>query len=550
MKKRLLKILAICSLPLLGLTLMSTGENRFFALSKNLEIYCNAYRAVIEEHAEGADPSRLMRIGMDAMLKSRDPYTNFISEAEMEGYRFLENPNKVGSIGATLAKKDKSLVLDIVYEGFAAQKAGLRPGDVLIEVDGDDVTDKSQEEVDMLIKSAIGSEMNFKFKREGKADLISVKLKMEAVEPKNVPYFGMVSDDIGYVVLTIFTQNAGSNVADAVRDMKSKHPNMKGLILDLRDNGGGLLMEAVDLLNVFVPKNVEVVTIKSKVAEWDKSFRTQGEPVDLDLPVAVLINAHSASASEITCGNIQDLDRGVLVGQRSFGKGLVQNTRDLPYNSKVKITTAKYYIPSGRCIQAVRYDAKGQPVELEDALKTAFKTKNGRTVYDGGGVQPDLKVELEPETPLVKALNEQRVIFDFATIYRNNHDSIAKPREFALTDKDYQDFMTYLKKINFRYESESGKALKKLEDVTKTEHYYQAVNVTLATIANKFEAQKQKDLISSKARIIRDLETEIVGRYYYEGGTAEARLKRDPEVQEAVKLLLDTKRYQAYLAPK
>lgn len=526
---------------------VSTDYNRYFQLAKNIEIYTNSYRLLNDEHTEGVDPSLLMRTGIDAMVGSLDPYTNFISEAEIEKYRFIENPTKVGNIGAELMMRDDQVVIQEIFKDFAAHKAGLLAGDQLLEIDGNDIKGLSLETVKEHARGAIGSKLTLKIKRESEPSPRYVTLSLVAVEPQNVPYYGMLSDGkTAYIILTVFTQNAAANVADALKKLKEKN-DVKGVVLDLRENGGGLLNEAVDIVNLFVPKGLEVVSTKGKVPEWDKSFYTLNPPLDKDIPLVVIINGKSASASEIVSGSIQDLDRGVLLGQRSFGKGLVQNIKEVGFNCKVKITTGKYYIPSGRCIQAVSYK-HGKPVEIPDSLRVAFKTSAGRTVYDGGGIVPDYKMPKEEPTALFKAFEEQHLIFDFVTDYRRRVDSIAPASEFALTEKDFQDFVAFLQKRNFRYDSESGKALKELEAAAAKEQYKPALEKHFPALAAAFEKEKQNDLKKQHDDILHELEIEIVSRYYYESGRAEIRLRHDKEIKAALELLANKERYNKLLS--
>lgn len=530
--------------------LLSTDVNRFYKLARNLEIFSDVYRVVNEDHVEGTDPARLMRIAIDSMLASIDPYTNYISEADMERYRFIDNPTKVGSIGGKLIKHSNgSIVLGELLEGFAAHKAGLRVGDVLLSIDGKSVKTRSLEEIEMFIKGSIGSSIDLEFKRPGASKTMEVSLKLDVTEPKNVPYSGMLDEHTAYVVLTVFTQEASKNIKEALKDLAAKH-EVKRVVIDMRDNPGGLLFEAVDIVNIFTPKATEVVTTKAKVADWDKSYKTNYEPWDINIPLVVLVNKKSASASEIVSGSIQDLDRGIIVGQKSYGKGLVQNVYDIGYNSKLKITTAKYYIPSGRCIQAISYDRYGEPKEVADSLKKAFKTRGGRTVFDGGGVVPDVLIPAQPNPAILQALLDKHMVFDFATDYQTKFDSIAGPQQFALTEKDWQDFMQFLKTRNFVYETASQQALNKLQASAQKEGYLSAIQTQINQLKERFETEKQQDLSRYRSIIVRALETEIVSRYYFESGKAQINLRRDPEVIESLKILADPARYAQILSKR
>ncbi|MCB0640654.1 MAG: PDZ domain-containing protein, partial [Phaeodactylibacter sp.] len=356
----------------------------------NIEIFTNLYKEINTYYVDDLDPSKLMRTGVDAMLESLDPYTNYISESEIEGYRYISE-GRYNGIGAQMDFIRDFATVTETYQDAHADKAGLKPGNQIVAVAGKSAEGKTPEELNEILKGSPGTEIELTVRRPGTDKELTILLQRDEVRVPNVPYHGMVNEDIGYISLTVFTREAGMNVANALRELKQENPQLKGVIFDLRGNGGGLLLEAVNISNSFVPKGELVVTTKGKVQDWDRSFLTQNSPVDQEIPLVVLINNRSASASEIVSGVIQDLDRGVLMGQRSYGKGLVQNTRDIGYNSKVKLTTAKYYIPSGRCIQSVEYQ-DGEPVHIADDKRAKFRTRNGRVVLDGGGVKPDVIV--------------------------------------------------------------------------------------------------------------------------------------------------------------
>lgn len=526
---------------------MSTGQtDRYWEIAKNIEIFANLFKAVNEEHVDGGDPNKLMGVAIDSMLHNLDPYTNYFSEATIERFRFTENASKVGSIGAKLEKHfNGDFVIGEMYDDLAADKAGLRSGDIILEVDGVTLAGKKLDDVKALLQTAVGEKMKMKLKRPTSGKTMDVVLEASTNDPKNVPYFGMLEDGkTGYVVLTTFTQEASKNIKDAIKSLTEKD-KATNILLDLRDNGGGLLMEAVDIVNLFVGKGLEVVTTKAKTPEQDRSFKTLNEPFDLEIPLGILINGRSASASEIVSGGIQDFDRGVLIGQRSFGKGLVQNYYDLPFNAKMKITTAKYYIPSGRCIQALDYSGD-DAVEIPESQRQDYKTKAGRNVKGGGGVAPDLLLPKVEKPAVVQALEEQFLIFDFATEYQAAHDSISAPEKFALTDVDFERFVQMLEKRNFQYESSSEKAAKELEKLTAKEKL-DGVKANLDNMKVSIKALKAAELRKNKALIIDLMESEIVGRYYFEKGKAIHKLRRDKTVREAIGLLNDKNRYKALL---
>ena len=535
-------------LPLFLLTIASFGtlsaQGKYFDISKNLELFANAYREINYGYVDVLDPGKLMRQGLDAMLEGLDPFTNYISETDIEGYR-IQNDGKYSGMGAEGLKMGDYMVVTEIIEGGPAQKAGLKVGDAIAAVDGQNAKGRSEQEVLAFLRGYPGTEAELLVRRPGESKDLKIKLKREEVNPANVPHSGLVADGIGYVNLTTFTQDAGANVANAVQKLKSKNSKLNGIILDLRHNGGGLLSEAVNLVNVFVPKGEFVVSTKGKVPEWDNSFRTLIGAVDEDIPVVVLIDRKSASASEIVSGALQDLDRAVIMGQLSYGKGLVQNTKDIGYNAKIKLTTAKYYIPSGRCIQATRYK-HGEPVDIPENERAPFKTRNGRTVYDGGGVKPDVVLPFDTATGVVKALLDQHIIFDYCTQFAAKHEKIDSVEIFEFTDFD--DFTRFVETKKFDYQSASEKKIAELREVAAREGF--PLSTDIATLENKIKTEKKGEMARNKALILHEIEQEIVGRYYFQRGKVRKNLVNDPEVKEAVKLLNDSARYKAILSGK
>ncbi|MFN7116030.1 MAG: S41 family peptidase [Saprospiraceae bacterium] len=541
--KRLLKFSAIA--VTLGLLLAagipSDNGNKYFEITKNIEIFANTYKELNTYYVDELDPGKLMRVGIDAMVNSLDPFTNYISENDIEGYRLLTE-GKYNGIGAQSRKIGDFITITELYKDQPADKAGLKIGDQIVAVDGKDAKGKTVDELDDVLRGFPGTAVELTIRRPGKNGDMKVMLTREEVDVPNVPYHSMVSDDIGYVTLTTFTRDAGRNVANAVKELREKNPNLKGIIFDLRDNGGGLLNEAVNVANVFIPKNELVVTTKGKVKEWDRAFKTLNSPVDERIPLAVIIDKGSASASEIVCGVIQDYDRGVLLGQRSYGKGLVQNTRDVGYNAKVKLTTAKYYIPSGRCIQSVEYQ-NGEPVNIPDNKRTPFKTRSGRTVLDGGGVKPDILLDHPEDNPIIKALVNQEIIFDYATQYALKHPNIAEPQAFRFTEFD--DFVKYVEGRNFTYETDSEKLLKQLKEKSGKDGF--TLDAEIKAMEAKIKTEKKTDVAALKSVLVDLLEKEIVGRYYYQTGKIKIGLRNDKEIEEAIKVLRDNARYQQVL---
>ncbi|MCU0348448.1 MAG: S41 family peptidase [Saprospiraceae bacterium] len=540
-KSRSSRFLAIGAIAFGGLATTVIENGNYFEIAKNIEIFANLYKEVNTYYVDEIDPSTLMKTGIDAMMESLDPYTNYISETQIEGYRFITE-GKYNGIGADIRLIDELPTVVAPYLDAPAQKAGLKAGDKIIAIDGKDTKGKTTDEVSAFLKGYPGTEVALTISRPGQDKPLKITLVRDEVSVSNIPYSGMVSGDVGYIALTTFTRDAGNNVAKALRDLKTEQPNLKGVILDLRDNGGGLLAEAVNLCNVFVPKDELVVTTKGKVKDWDRSFRTMNPPVDMQVPLVVLINKGSASASEIVSGTIQDLDRGVLLGQRSYGKGLVQNTRDIGYNAKVKLTTAKYYIPSGRCIQAVEYK-DGKPVDIADSKRAKFKTRNGRPVLDGGGVAPDLLLDHDAGSNILQTLEEKNVVFKYVTEWMLKNPEVKTWEDFHFANWD--DFVAFLNKQNYDFDTETEQLLKDLKEKSKTGGYLAAAD--LQALETKVIAAKKADIEKHKERITDMIEKEIVSRFFFEKGRVQVGLRNDPEIKEAVKLFGDKAKYDAIL---
>lgn len=517
------------------------NHEKYFEISKNIEIFTNLYKEINTYYVDEIDPAKLMRIGVDAMLESLDPYTNYISESEIEGFRYITE-GKYNGIGALFRKVDNKIMITEPWEGQPAQKAGLKAGDVILAVDGKSTAGKNTEDVIDILKGYPGTEVILTVKRFGENKERKISLIRDEVNIPNVPYSGMISDEVGYVALTTFTRNAGKNVGAAVKKLKEENPNLKGVVFDLRGNGGGLLTEAVDVSNVFIPKNELVVTTRGKVKDWDRSFKTLNKPVDEEIPLVVLIDNGSASASEIVSGVLQDLDRGVLLGQRSYGKGLVQNTRDVGYNSKVKLTTAKYYIPSGRCIQSVKYD-NGEPLDIPDAERTPFKTRSGRAVLDGGGVKPDMLVGENEELRVIKSLKSKYLIFQFVNEFVTGMKEAPSIEDYKFDGFD--QFIKFLEKRDYSYESESEKMLNKLMRKAQEENF--EISDDLKNAASKINTVKIKDIARFEGRITNLIEKEIASRFFYEQGKIKMGLRNDEEIKEAIDLLKNQAKYDSLL---
>lgn len=526
-------------------------EVDLFEVSKNIDIFTTIYKELNTYYVDEVDPNALMRTGIDAMLESLDPYTNYISEAELEGYRFQVTGN-YGGIGATIRPVDGLITVIDTHAGFPAAKAGLQAGDVLIEIDGKSTTGKNNEEVSDFLRGSPGTEVKIKFKKPFDDTIYESTITREEIKTENVPYYGMVTENIGYIILTQFTENSGRNVENALRSLKQENAQLSGVILDLRSNPGGLLREAVNVSNIFIDKGSEVVSTRGKVTEWDKTFTSLNAPLDKDIPLVILTNRSSASASEIVAGVIQDYDRGVIVGQKTFGKGLVQTTRDISYKTKLKLTTAKYYIPSGRCIQAIDYahrNEDGSVGKMPDSLKTAFKTRSGRIVYDGGGIDPDVTVELDKYKDITISLITKDLIFKYATIFKYNNPTIESPETFSITDAQFDDFVKFLEDKDYDYETATEKQLTDFEASAVEDQYYDAIKADLEKLKMQIHHDKESDLYKFKDEIMYELNKEIIGRYYNDSGQIELSFNFDPDIQEAVKVLNDPVRYFSLLKP-
>lgn len=521
----------------------TSRSGKYFEISKNIEIFTNVYKELNTWYVDELDPGTVMRVGIDAMVNSLDPFTNYYSESQIEGYRYISE-GKYDGVGADFIIIDGYPTIVEPYENSPALKAGLKAGDKILSINGEDARGKSIEDVSNVVRGVPGTTLELRISRPGEKGEMEVTLTRGEVSPANVPYSGFVTREIGYIALTTFTRDAGRNVGNALRDLKTDNPDMNGVIFDLRGNGGGLLREAVNVSNVFIDKGEMVVSTRGKVPERDQSYSTRNQPVDNAIPLVILIDESSASASEIVSGVIQDLDRGVLVGQQSYGKGLVQNTRDVGYNAKLKLTTAKYYIPSGRCIQSVDYE-NGEPKDIPDEKRAKFKTRNGRTVLDGGGVKPDLVVEKEKIPEILRALNDQHLIFKYVTQFCLDNPSISAIENFRF--EDYQDFVHFVGKAGFEYEMSAEKALENLEEKLAGADLEKTTKAMVHDLQRALSEEKDAHLQKYRDDIVHAIEMDIAGRYYFQTGKTQQHLKNDPELQQAIALLEDQKEYQSYL---
>ncbi len=526
----------------------TVAKDDFFEISKNLEVFATLYRELNIFYVDDIQPGEIMKTGIDAMLESLDPYTTYITESNIEDYRFMTT-GQYGGIGSLIRSMDGDIYISEPYEGFPAEKAGLKAGDKLLVINGISAEDKDQEEISKLLKGQSGTNLEITYERNGKENQVS--LKREEIKIPDVPYYGMITDKVGYIRLTSFTQTASQEVRDAFLDLRDKQ-GMTELIFDLRGNGGGLLREAVNIVNIFEPKGQEVVHTKGKIPEWDREHVTLSDATDLKMPLVVLVNEGSASASEIVTGCMQDLDRGVIIGNRTYGKGLVQQTRDLPYNSKVKLTVAKYYIPSGRCIQKLDYAHKndeGVAEEVPDSLLKTFETRNGRKVIDGRGIDPDIIMEDIDFPHILVSLLTENLFFKYANKYYDEHPEIAAAKDFHLSDQEYQDFIDYLAGKNYSYTTDTEKELNKLVKIAKKEKYWDMAEMQFDQLDTVLKSKKNQDLMIFKDQIEEILENEIVSRYYYQRGRIESSLSSDQAVKKAIEVLNTPSEYDAILKP-
>lgn len=548
MKKHFQKVIAVIAILIASISFSSYTES-YFEVSKNLDIFATLFRELNIYYVDDADPGELMKTGIDAMLESLDPYTNYIPESKMEDYKMMTT-GQYGGIGALIQTRDDKVIISEPYEGFGADKAGLRAGDKILKIDGKSALGKNSEEIREFLLGQPGTSIELEIERPGTENSITKIVTREEVKIKDVPYYAMMKNDVAYIRLTGFTESASSEVKAALTELKEK--GAKSVVLDLRGNGGGLLTESVNIVNFFVDKGTPVVHTKGKIKDWDKSYKALNNPIDTEMPLVVLINGGSASASEIVSGSLQDNDRAVIMGTQSFGKGLVQNVRPLSYNSKLKITVAKYYTPSGRCIQKLDYSHKneeGEAEEIPDSLITEFKTIHSkRKVFDGKGIAPDIKVEGLPLSDISATLIIKNLIFDYATDYRLKHETIASAKDFKLSDAEYNDFVSFLSDKDYQYTTKSENLLKKLEKATQEDKYFEDVKTEYEALKAKLNHNKKEDLTTFKDEITQILENEIISRYYYQKGQAEISLRYDPVIEEAIQTLSDNTIYQSVLA--
>ena len=522
---------------------------KYFEVAKSLDIFATLFKEVNAYYVDEVEPEKLVRKGIDAMLESLDPYTDYISEDEMESFR-ISTTGQYGGVGAMIGVINKKVVVTQPYKGFPAFASGIKVGDEIIAIDGKNVQGKRTSEVSTLLKGQPKTEVAITVRRYGKKDDLVIKVTREKINVSNVAHYALIGSDIAYIRLDDFTPGASYEVADALIELKEK--GAKKLILDLRENPGGLLHEAVNIVSLFIPKGMEVVSTKGKVDEWNKVYKTLNNPLDTEIPMVVLTSEGSASASEIVAGTLQDYDRAVLIGGKTFGKGLVQTTRPLSYNAQLKVTTAKYYIPSGRCIQALDYTHRkedGTVVKIADSLKAEFKTSNGRVVYDGGGLDPDIKVENHYLGTITSELMDSGLFFEYATRYCSENAAPADLTGFRLSDREYDNFVAWLKGQHFTYTTSLEKTTRELVEKAKNERMYPDLEIYLDGLKRKIDDNKSSDFIRFRTEIRGILEEQIAFHYDLEQGRSKVSLTRDPDVAEAKKVLSDTAAYNKIFHP-
>lgn len=513
-------------------------DDRLFAIAKNLDIFASLVRELDSYYVDEIDAEELVTIGINAMLEELDPYTEFIPEENSDDFRLLTTGEYAG-VGALIGNRTGVNMILMPYKGFPAQVGGLRIGDHILKVDTVDVTDKLTSDISRLLKGPANTKVYVQVKRG--EDTLSVNLTRKKIVISNVPYYGKIDNQTGYIKLSDFTTNAAADVRNALIDLKSQ--GITRLVLDVRDNPGGILKEAVEIVNLFIPKGKEVVSTIGKLESVNMVYKTTKSPLDKDIPLVVLINERSASAAEIVAGALQDYDRAVLIGRKTFGKGLVQTTIPLSYNSQVKVTTAKYYIPSGRCIQAIDYskrDENGNINSIPDSLRNEFWTKNGRLVLDGAGIEPDKEIASKNYAPITYSLVARSLVFEFGNKFFIENHEIGSPRDFRVSDALYEQFVNWLDGKDYDYTTYVEKTLNDLEKYAEKEKFFDDIKLTIEDLKKKVSHSKEQDLVTFKDEIKEAIREEIVSRYFYQEGVIEASLVNDSEIKSALEILSNT----------
>lgn len=542
--------IAVAAIVLLSAVFYGFTTSRDFLFSKNLDIFFSLVRELSVFYVDEIDPEQLINSGIEGMLSELDPYTTYIPESERESFNTMTT-GRYGGIGSLIRQSGEFVVITDPYEDSPAARFGLIPGDLLLEIDGKSIRGVSVSEVSDMLRGLPNSPVKLKIKRMGIEEPIEKNIVREEIRINPVSYWGMIGDNTGYIRLGSFTEDAHKEVKHVLTILKAR--GAKSLIFDVRGNPGGLMFEAVNISNMFLDRGLEIVSTRGRIKQYDNSYKGRNAPVDTEIPMVVLVNRGSASAAEIIAGAIQDHDRGVIIGQRTFGKGLIQTARPLSYNAQLKVTTAKYYTPSGRCIQAVDYSSRnedGSVAFIPDSLMKPFQTKNGRTVYDGGGIDPDIRTEPETMSRISASLYLKNFIFDYANLYVHKNPSPVDPEKFSLTNEEFTDFLKFLEGKDFDYETESEENLKKLIETARNERYYDLAKEEFAALRLKLAHDKEKDLQVFSDEIIRLLNDEIVGRFYYQGGRVRHSLGRDRDVARALEVLHNPTLYSSILSGK
>lgn len=547
MMSKIKSILSVGILSLmLGLSNQTAAQSNGFEIIKGMELMDQIYEHLEKYFVDDIKAGNLSKTAIDAMLKELDPYTVYYHESNIEDYRLLTT-GQYGGIGSLIRRNGDFVYIAEPYQGKPAELSGLKAGDKILEIDGKSMEKKSSSEVSSALKGPKGTSVDVKVERQGN-DVKTIKVNRDEIKLADVPYSGLLQDKVGYIKLNGFTQTASADVKKAFSELKDQ--GMESLVLDLRGNGGGLVIEAVRIVNMFVERGQVVVNTIGRVEEENRVYKTTEEPMDLDIPLVVLMDGGSASASEIVGGSLQDLDRAVIIGTQSFGKGLVQRTYDLDYGSKVKLTIAKYYTPSGRCVQRLEYydrENGDRPEAIADSLITKFKTKNGRDVIDGRGVEPDVEVEKKDFSRLTGTVFGNNFVFDYATDYYYAHPTIADASNFKLSDAEYEEFKKYVLSQEFTYSTASEEILKKMKEAAEEEGFYDDAAAEYDALLQKVVPSKERDLEKFKSELIELIENEIVSRYHFQRGRAEHAFNYDNDMEEAFKIFQNLKEYNTIL---
>ncbi len=546
---------ALIILPIAGVVILSllsfSNDNRKYQLSKQITILNAILKELDLFYVDTIQPKKIINKGIDAMLTHLDPYTEYYSEEDSDDLKMLTT-GKYAGIGSVIRfhKEKNTTVIASPYEGLPAAKAGLQIGDFILSINGTDIHGMGIDSVSNMLRGVAGTNVTLTIERPGEKKPRTIKITRESIAMPAISYYGIQNDNIGYIQLESFTENCARNMRNAIIEMKNK--GAQAFIIDLRGNGGGLLNEAVEIVNLFVPKNLTIVTTKGKIKQANNTYKTNKEPLDTVSPLAILVNGQSASAAEIVAGSLQDLDRAVVIGTRTYGKGLVQTTRQLPGGSFLKITTSKYYIPSGRCIQALDYShliEDGKSSRIPDSLTTVFHTAAGREVRDGGGIRPDIEPKEEELSTLLFYLVQDMAIFDYATKYRLQHTAIAAPEEFTLTDEEYNEFKSFLKSKNFSYDIESLKILDRLKKMIELEGFTKITEEEITSLEKKLQTNIDHLLQHFSKQIKEIVANEIVQRYHGQKGGIVFSLREDIDIKTAYDILTDSEEYKKTLTP-